>query len=66
MGQHQRPVVQLEDVELDQVAAELHRPGERAQRVLGRERRSALVADAQRPGASPQLHLLNVPNRGAI
>ena len=66
MGQHERPVVQLEDVELDQVAAELDRAGERAQRVLRLEGGSALVADAQRPGASPQLHLLNVPNRGSI
>ena len=66
MGQHERPVVQLEDVELDQVAAELDRPGERAQRVLGLEGRSTLVADAQRPGASPQLHLLKRTQPRAI
>ena len=65
MRQHERPVVQLEDVELDEVASELHRAGERSQRVLGLEGRSTLVADAQRPCASLQLHVENVPECGS-
>jgi hypothetical protein len=41
----ERAVLQLEHVELDEVAAEVDRARERAQGVLRLERRRALVAD---------------------
>ena len=43
---HERPVVEIEDVELDDVAAELNCPLERLERVLGSERGGAFVADS--------------------
>src|SRR5437763_7444965 len=46
MREHERPVLQIEDVELEHVATELNRELERAQRVLGRERRGTAVPDA--------------------
>ena len=46
MREHQR-AVELEHVELDQVAAELDRRRERFERVLGSERRRASMADPQ-------------------
>ena len=71
VGDHERPVVQLEHVELDQVAAQLDRPDERAQRVLGLEGGGALVADAQRPAVGSDARRkrirdrrLSVPDRG--
>ena len=45
----ERPVGEVEDVELQHVAAELHRELERRERVLGRERGGAAVADAREP-----------------
>ena len=47
MRQHERPVLQVEHVELDQVDAHLDRRAKRAQRVLGRERRRTAMADPE-------------------
>ena len=58
MGEHERPV-ELEHVELDQVAAELDRERERGDRVLGRERRGAAVADPQQ-GSRPSLGVSSI------
>ena len=51
MREHERPVVQVEDIELDQVAPALHPPPERPQGVLGLERGGALVADPEEGAA---------------
>jgi hypothetical protein len=44
--EHERTVVEIVDVELDDVAAELDCPLERLERVLGSKRGGALVADS--------------------
>jgi hypothetical protein len=46
MGEDERPL-DVEHVQLDQVAAELQGDGERLDRVLGRERGGAAMADPQ-------------------
>ena len=51
--EHERPVVQVEDVELDQVAAQLDAAPQGAQGVLGLERGGALVADPERAARQP-------------
>src|SRR5207249_5865895 len=45
--------VEVDHVELDEVAAQLERKRERANRVLGRKCRSAPVPDPQRPAFTP-------------
>ena len=45
--EHERPALEVENVELDQVDAHLDRRPERAKRVLGSERRRAAMTDAQ-------------------
>src|SRR5581483_12489013 len=56
MGEDERPVVQVEHVELDEVAAELHRAPDRPQRVLRLQRGGALVADSKRSAVGPEPH----------
>ena len=53
VGEHDRPVDKREDVELEHVAAELDGQLQRFERVLGRECRSAAVADAREPARRP-------------
>src|SRR5215210_2803311 len=56
MGEHERSVGDVEDVELEHVAAQLDRQLQRAQCVLGRKRRGASMADAgEVPGRPPQV-----------
>ena len=52
MRKDERPVGEIENVELQHVAPELDRELERPQRVLRRKRRSAAVADAGPGGLS--------------
>src|SRR6266516_1681135 len=53
----ERPIGEIEDVDLDEVDAVVDRGLERAERVLGRERGRAPVADLDdRPLASKQVH----------
>ena len=47
MSEHERPAEQVEHVELDQVDSHGDRGPERAQGVLGRERRRAAMPDAE-------------------
>src|SRR5436190_6227896 len=55
MGEDERSV-ELEDIELDQVAAEFQRERERGDRVLGRQRSRTSVPDPQRaPFPAPQV-----------
>ena len=52
VGKDER-AVQLEHVDLDEVAAELHRKGERGDRVLGRQRRGTTMADTKHAPLAP-------------
>ena len=57
MGDHERPVRQVEDVELDRVYPRRERHLEGSQRILRRDRRGAAVADLeQRPVAANRYH----------
>ena len=57
MREHERAADEVEHVELDRVDAARERGLERAQRVLGRERSRAAVADAdQRTVSAQELH----------
>ena len=51
--EHERPVHEVENVELEHVAAELDRKLESAQRVLRRERRRAAVTDTREVAVLP-------------
>src|SRR5689334_18574285 len=55
MSEDERAVVEVEDVELDEVHAQLDCLPERSQRVLGRQRSAAAVADPQHAGAAAKL-----------
>ena len=55
MGEHEGAVGEVEDVELDEVDADLDRPPERRQGVLRPERRGPAVADPQHAGAASKL-----------
>ena len=54
--EHERAVVEVEHVELDEVAAELQRAPQRAERVLRLEGGRTFVANSQRAAWGEQLH----------
>ena len=55
MGEHECAVREVEDVELDEVHADLVRPPECRQRVLALEGRGATMADSQHAGAASKV-----------
>src|SRR5437763_15883050 len=55
MGEHEGAVGEVEDVELDEVDADLDPPPEHRQGVLRPERRGPAVADPQHAGAASKL-----------
>ena len=55
VGEHERAVVEVEDVELDEVDADFDRAPKRSNGVLGPERRGAAMADPQHAGAASKL-----------
>ncbi len=55
VGEHESAVGEVENVELDEVDANLERSPERGQRILGCKRRGAPMADPQKPLAATKL-----------